>query len=114
MLLTPVLAENPDLYKRVARGELFNLGRHYLALSAMIEVTPLFLLTPNIFVNLQDPSALAQVVFQNDLQENLQLWSAIALPVGADGTEFGGAASATPELYVSAGPSVSVQLVWYW
>ncbi len=108
------LAENPDLYKRVARGELFNLGRHYLALSAMIEVTPLFLLTPNIFVNLQDPSALAQVVFQNDLQENLQLWSAIALPVGADGTEFGGAASATPELYVSAGPSVSVQLVWYW
>ena len=108
------LAENPELYKRIARGELFNLGQHYLALSAMIEVTPLFLLTPNLFINLQDPSALVQVVFSNDLLQNLQLWSAISVPVGADGTEFGGAASGIPELYLSAGPSVSLQLVWYW
>jgi len=108
------LAENLELYKRIARGELFNLGRHYLALSAMIEVSPLFLLTPNLFVNLTDPSALVQLVLQNDLRENLLLWSAIAVPVGADGTEFGGAASEIPGLYLSAGPSVSVQLVWYW
>jgi hypothetical protein len=108
------LADNPELYKRIARGELFNLARHYLALSAMIEVTPLFLLTPNLFVNLQDPSALAQLVFQNDLRENLLLWSAITVPVGADGTEFGGAASDIPGLYLSAGPTASVQLVWYW
>ena len=108
------LAENPELYKRIARGELFNLGTHYLALSAMIEVTPLFLLTPNLFINLQDPSALAQLVFQNDLHENLQLWSAVNIPLGVDGTEFGGAASEIPGLYLSSGPSVSVQLVWYW
>ena len=111
---TVCLADNPELYKRIARGEIFNLGRNYLALSAMIEVTPLFLLTPNVFVNLQDPSALVQLVFQNDLLQNLQLWSAITVPVGADGTEFGGAASTIPELYLSAGPAVSVQLVWYW
>jgi hypothetical protein len=108
------LADNPELYRRIARGELFNLGRHYLALSAMIEVTPLFLLTPNVFVNLRDPSAFAQLVFQNDLMEDLQLWSAIGIPLGADGTEFGGAASGIPELYLSAGPTASVQLVWYW
>jgi hypothetical protein len=108
------LAGNPELYKRIARGELFNLGRHYLALSAMIEVTPLFLLTPTVFVNLTDPSALVQVVFQNDLRENLLLWSAVNLPIGADGSEFGGAASGIPELTFSSGPSVSVQLVWYW
>jgi hypothetical protein len=108
------LAESPELYKRLARGELFNLGRHSLALSAMIEVTPLFLLTPNVFVNLNDPSALAQLVFQNDLLQNLQLWSAIAVPVGGDGTEYGGPATGAPELYLSSGPSVSVQLVWYW
>ncbi|MEX1311217.1 MAG: hypothetical protein AB1Z65_12405 [Candidatus Sulfomarinibacteraceae bacterium] len=108
------LAENPELYKRIARRELYNLGRHYLALSAMIEVTPLFLLTPNIFINLDDPSALAQLVFQNDLLQNLQLWSAVAVPIGADGTEYGGAASGIPGRYLSAGPSVSVQLVWYW
>jgi hypothetical protein len=108
------LADNPELYKRIARGELYNLGRHYLALSAMIEISPLFLLTPNIFVNITDPSAFVQLVFQNDLRENLLLWSAVNFPVGADGTEFGGAASAIPGLYLSAGPSVSVQLVWYW
>ncbi len=108
------LADNPDLLERVARGELFTLGRQYLAFSAMIEVNPLFLLTPNVFFNLTDPSALVQVVFQNDLRENLLLWSAINLPVGSDGTEFGGAATEIPGLYLSSGPSASVQLVWYW
>jgi len=108
------LVENPELLKRISRGELFNLGRHYVALSAMIEVTPLFLLTPNVFLNVTDPSALVQVVFQNDLWENLLLWSAINVPIGADGTEFGGADTGVPGLYLSSGPSVSVQLVWYW
>ena len=108
------LEENPELFKRIARGELFNLGQHYIALSAMVEVDPLFLLTPNVFVNVGDPSALFQLVFQNDLRENLLLWSAISFPVGANGTEFGGAATSVPELFLSAGPSASVQLVWYW
>ncbi len=108
------LAENPELLKRIARGELFNLGQHYLALSAMIELNPLFLLTPNAFVNVADPSALVQLVFQNDLRENLLLWSAIHLPIGSSGTEFGGAATEIPELFLSAGPSASIQLVWYW
>jgi len=108
------LAENPDLLERLARGELFTLGRHYIALSAMIEVTPLFLLTPNVFVNVADPSALVQVVFQNDLRENLLLWSAVNLPIGANGTEFGGAGTEIPGVYLSSGPSASVQLVWYW
>jgi hypothetical protein len=108
------LADNPDLLERISRGELFNLGRHYLALSAMIEVNPLFLLTPNIFLNVTDPSALIQVVFQNDLRENLLLWSALNLPVGAEGTEFGGAATELPGAFLSTGPSASVQLVWYW
>jgi len=108
------LADNPDLLERLARGELFTLGRHYIALSAMIEVTPLFLLTPNVFLNVADPSALVQVVLQNDLRENLLLWSAVNVPIGSDGTEFGGAATEIPGLYLSSGPSASVQLVWYW
>ena len=108
------LAENPELLARIARGELFNLGQNYLALSAMVEINPLFLLTPNVFLNVGDPSAMLQVVFQNDLKQDLQLWSAIGLPFGANGTEFGGAASGIPGLFLSAGPSFSVQLVWYW
>lgn len=108
------LTDNPELYKRFARGELFNLGRHELALSAVIEVTPLFLVTPNVFVNLQDPSALLQLVFQNDLRENLLLWSAVTVPLGDDGTEYGGAASGLPGRTLATGPGASLQLVWYW
>jgi len=108
------LEQNPELLERVARGELFTLGQHYIALSAMVEVHPLFLLTPNVFLNVADPSALIQVVFQNDLRENLLLWSSLAVPIGADGSEFGGADSGVSGLYLSAGPSASVQLVWYW
>ena len=108
------LADNPELSKRLARGELFNLGRYELALSAVVEVTPLFLLTPNVFINLQDPSALLQLVFQNDLRENLMLWSAITVPIGADGTEYGGPATSLPGRFLSTGPGASLQLVWYW
>ncbi len=108
------LEENPELLSRIARGELFTLGRHYLALSALIEVNPLFILTPNLFVNLADPSALLQVLFQNDLRENLILVSSISLPIGADGTEYGGLDTEIPNLYLSSGPSLVVQLGWYW
>jgi hypothetical protein len=80
----------------------------------MFEIDPLFLVTANAFVNVTDPSALVQLVFQNDLRENLLLWSAINIPIGANGTEFGGATTSVPELFLSAGPSASVQLVWYW
>jgi hypothetical protein len=80
----------------------------------MIEVTPLFLVTPNVFINVQDPSALLQLVFQNDLRENLLLWSAVTVPLGADGTEYGGPAAGIPGRFLSTGPGASLQLVWYW
>ena len=77
-------------------------------------MTPLFHLTSNLFVNLQDPSALAQLVLENDLREDLLLWSAVSVPFGADGTEFGGPKTAIPGRFLSSGPTASVQLVWYW
>jgi len=67
-----------------------------------------------VFVNLGDPSALFQVVFQNDLRQNLVLLSSINLPIGADGTEFGGLPTEVPGLFLSTGPSIFVQLGWYW
>jgi len=107
------LARNPELLRRFGRGELFTLGRHYLAASAMIEVTPLFQLIPNLFTNLADPSALLQIVTQNDLRENLVLLGALNIPMGAAGTEFGGIATTDPEVFLSTGPGVFVQLAWY-
>lgn len=111
---TECLEDNPELLFRVARGELFTLGRHYLAFSAQLEVNPLFLLTPNVFVNLDDPGAFFQVVFQNDLRQNLVLLSSVNLPIGADGAEFGGLPTDVPGLFLSSGAGFFVQLGWYW
>lgn len=107
------LASNPELLKRLARGELFNLGRHYLGTSVSFEMTPLFVLTPNIFINLTDPSALAQLVVSYDWKQDLQVLGALNFPVGPNGSEYGGIDSGQPGLYLSTGPSLFAQLAWY-
>ena len=107
------LAANPALLQRLARGEVFNLGRHYLGASATVEVTPLLILGPNIFVNLTDPSALAQLVMTYDWKQDLQILAALNIPIGSKGSEYGGIESQQPGLFVSAGPSLFAQLAWY-
>lgn len=107
------IASNPDLLKRLGRGELFNLGRHYFGTSVSFEITPLLNLTPNLFVNLADPSALAQVVFSYDWKQDIQLLAAFSFPIGPDGSEYGGIDTAQPGLYFSTGPSLFAQLAWY-
>jgi len=107
------LANNPDLTKRLIRGELFTLGRHYVAASAMVEMTPLWLLTPNVFINASDASFLAQLVSSYDLKQDWQLLAAISLPVGAAGTEYGGIDSGIPGKQLSTSLNLFAQLAWY-
>jgi hypothetical protein len=107
------LRRNPDLFRRLERGELYNLARHYIGASATIELTPLFLLIPNLFVNLEDPSALMQIVAQYDWKQNVLLLGALNLPLGSDGSEFGGIEAPADGLYYSSGPGVFAQLAWY-
>ncbi len=107
------LASNPDLVERIVRGELFTLGRHYVVASAMVEMTPLWILTPNIFLNASDSSFLAQLVSSYDLKQDWQLLAAISLPVGAAGTEYGGIDSGVAGKQLSTEFSLFVQLAWY-
>jgi len=107
------LASNPELLKRLERGEVFNLGRHYLGISTTVELTPLLVLGPNVFINLGDPSALAQLVLNYDWKQDLQLLAALNLPIGPNGSEYGGIESGQPGLYVSTGASLFAQLAWY-
>lgn len=107
------LASNPELVQMLARGQLFTLGRHYLAGSMMIEMTPLWILTPTLFANLGDPSAFLQVITQNDLTQNLTFLGSINIPIGANGSEFGGIETGTPDRYLSTDLSVFVQVAWY-
>ncbi len=109
----PSLATNPELLDRLSRGELFSIGRHYLAGSLMIEVTPLWLLTPTVFLNIEDGSALIQFVSQNDLKENLAFLGSLNVPVGPKGTEYGGIESGIADRYLSTDLSVFAQIAWY-
>ncbi|MCW8924991.1 MAG: hypothetical protein OQJ84_01945 [Xanthomonadales bacterium] len=108
------LADNPDLLNRVARGELYNLGRHYLGASVTLELTPLLTLTPNVFANLEDPSALIQVVLSWDVRENFLLTGALNVPLGPNGSEYGGIALDQQGAYLSYGASLFAQLAWYY
>lgn len=107
------LANNPELVQRLQRGELYAIGQHYLAATATIELSPLWLFTPNIFANLDDHSVMLQLLSQHDLQQDLQLLLALNLPFGSDGSEFSGIDSGVPDRPLSVGASAFMQLGWY-
>ncbi|GGI77882.1 hypothetical protein GCM10009332_14090 [Shewanella gelidii] len=115
------LVANPALLSRLARGELYSLGRHYVAASVTMELTPLWLITPTALVNLSDHSALLQLVSQHDIQQNLQLLFSLNVPVGPIGTEFGGLELAgvpldlqtDSPLHIGQQVSAQLQLAWY-
>lgn len=107
-----------DLVVRLARGELFTVGKHYLGSGLTIEMTPLIKVTPSIFFNLGDSSGLAQIVGEYDVEQNTQLLLALNLPFGSDGTEFGGLDASSLGVPVqdkqfSTGPGLFLQLAYY-
>jgi hypothetical protein len=107
------LASNPELLHRLARGELFNLARHYVGISATVELTPLLIMGPNLFINLTDPSALAQLLMTYDWKQDFQFLVALNLPVGRNGTEYGGIETQQSDVFFSTGASAFAQLAWY-
>jgi hypothetical protein len=107
------MAGNPDLAARLSRGELFTAGRHYVAGNVMVEMTPLWTLTPTLLVNATDPSALFQLVSSYSLSDNATLLGSLNLPVGPNGSEFGGVETAFPDRYLSIDAGLFLQVAWY-
>ena len=109
----PSVAANTELSGRLVRGESYTLGRHYLAGSLLVEVTPLVTVTPTLLFSASDPSALFQLVTQVSLADNMTLLGSLNLPLGPNGSEFGGIASGLPDSYLSSGPGLFAQVAWY-
>jgi hypothetical protein len=107
------LLSNPQLAQRISRGELYTLGRHYVASSLLLEVTPLLSLIPNVFVNVSDGSALGQLNAQWDIAQNWQILASVSIPMGPKGTEYGGLETGLDELTTQSGRSFFTQLAWY-
>lgn len=107
------LGNNPDLVNRITRGELFSIARHYVAGSVLIEVTPLWGLTPTVLANVSDPSGLFQLVTNYSLSDNMSFLASINVPLGPKGTEFGGIESGVSNRYLSGGAGLFAQFAWY-
>jgi hypothetical protein len=85
----------------------------YVAGSLMIEMSPLWLLTPTVIANADDPSALLQLVTRYSLSDNMSFLGSLNIPVGAEGTEYGGPESGLPGRFLSFEYGVFAQLAWY-
>lgn len=80
----------PALVARLARGQLFDTGRNYVAAGLRIQATALIEIDPVIFFNVDDRSALALLRGSYSLGENSSLDFGLRAAVGPAGTEFGG------------------------
>ncbi len=107
------LAGNPELVKRLRRGDLYTLGRHYLAGNVSIEMSPLWTLSPTLLANLGDRSALLQLVTQYSLSDEMLLLASLNLPLGPDGSEFGGTETGVEGVFFSTGVGLFAQFAWY-
>lgn len=78
------------LLARLARGQLFDMGRDYVAAGLRVQLTPLFDVDPTVLVNSHDRSALLLVQGSYSIAQNLTLVFGARGAVGPAGTEFGG------------------------
>jgi hypothetical protein len=81
---------NEDLVERIDRGELFVLGRSYLAGLVRFEAHPLVNLSGTVIANLEDGSWLLQPKMTWNLAQNLDLLLGATLAEGPASSEFGG------------------------
>ena len=78
------------LFDRLARGQVFNTGRDYLAAGGTFQATPLLTVDPTVIANLNDQSLYGLVQATLSLNDNLNLVAGAQAPVGPKRTEFGG------------------------
>ena len=106
--------DQTELFSRLLRGELFTIGRFYVATGVVLEATPLLNLKPLLFVNLSDSSALLQFIGTYSLSQNFDLLAGFNLPFGKDGTEYGGLATDSEEgKLLAPADTLFARLAWY-
>ncbi len=84
------IMQNQALFTRLQRGEVFTLGRRYLALGANLEWHPLFYVYPAYYRNLDDHSGVSQIYFHYDVSESAVMRAGFTRYHGSNGTEYGG------------------------
>ncbi|MGI9273031.1 MAG: hypothetical protein ACR2QT_14730 [Woeseiaceae bacterium] len=88
-------------------------GVDYVAGSLTIELSPLWTTTPTLLINASDRSALLQLTTGYSVSDNMAFLGSLNLPIGANGTEYGGSETGVPGQYLSIDWGVFAQLAWY-
>lgn len=109
------LPQYSDLVARLSRGEIYNIGRDYVAGNIMVELSPRWIFTPTVIWNINDGSVLTQAFLNYDWKQNAAVLAGITIPYGPRGTEFGGvpAPPPPPNTYIGPGNSAYVQISYY-
>lgn len=95
----------PELLARLARGQLFDTGRDYLAVGLRIEATPLLEIDPVLLANAGDRSSLLLLQGSYSITEDLALDFGLRTASGPGGSEFGGMAARRDGGVVEAPPA---------
>ena len=91
------LAADPELTARLARGELYTVGRDYAALGVTVELSPLVNAFATVIQNLNDASRFLQLRGAYDWRQDTQFMAGFNLPDGERGSEYGGCPPVCPE-----------------
>jgi len=102
-----------DLQLRLARGELFNVMKNYLAFGFNYEWHPLISQTATVITNLHDHSSLFQTGFSYSPGDNQTMQLGWVEPLGAPGDEFGGLPLAGRVLTTGGASRVYFRWVYY-
>jgi hypothetical protein len=103
-----------ELVVRLARGQVFNTGRDYVAGGLRIELTPLVEIDPVLLLNLSDRSALTLIRGSHSVAQNLALAFGLQAGIGPAGTEFGGLATTAGSRTYAAPPArVYARIAFY-
>ena len=103
----------PWIRDRLARGELFGLGRDYLAAQLRWEVHPLVNLYLAPITNLADPSGLVQPYLVWDVTGSLRATAGALVYWGAAGTEYGGYRIAGTAFQAAPADSTYLMMTWF-
>jgi len=106
-------APDAELAERIARGELYTLGRDYVAAGLDAELTPLMHLKPTLLANLDDGSGILQVNLSYDWSESVQLLGGLDLPWGGRGSEYGGVPIPRTPWISGGGSRAFLRIGWY-
>ncbi|MDO8596264.1 MAG: hypothetical protein Q7R45_06540, partial [Sulfuricaulis sp.] len=107
------LAADPELTARLARGEVYTLGRDYAVLGVQVELSPLVNAFVNVIQNLNDSSRTLQLRGVYDWRQDTQFMAGFNLPDGERGSEYGGLPTGLPGMWLAPGRSLFLRVAYY-